>query len=107
MILAAVLFAEGKCDQPPELRYWLDYKQFKVLPRAGGLDDQVYGQLTKMMAVGHAYTIWGIRKYQGRRYRELTTEDWKLIIAIQKYMDELGDDAVEKVNIRYSRDLRR
>jgi len=107
MILAACLAVEGECDSPPDLLYWLDYRQFKVLPRDGGLDDQVYGQLTKMMAVGHAYTIWGIRKYQGRRYRELTTEDWKLIIAIQKYIDGLDDDAIEKVNIRYHRDLRR
>ena len=62
MIRAVVEYVDGNGQPPPELTKVFNWRNWGILPRAGGSDDQRYGELDKMLAAANVHDLWKMHK---------------------------------------------
>ena len=83
MIRAVVEFVNGNGQPPPEfLRKVLNWRNWGIMPRAGGSDDQRYGELEKMLAVANVYDLWKLHKGGGRS--RMTKDQTKMLYSLKQ-----------------------
>ena len=84
MIRATVRYADGNGAPPPELSRLFKWRNWGVLPRAGGTDDQRAGELDRMLVCANSYDVWKLHK-QGK-LKNMTPEQIKML----KELTDLG-----------------
>ncbi len=77
-------YAERLGPPPIPLKLWFDFQQWGVLPRAGGLRDQLYGQLEQMSRCAHFYAIWRIFTKQPERWKELSRAERNILFTVRE-----------------------
>lgn len=82
--MAVAAYADGLGPPPLPLKLWFDFQQWGVLPRAGGLRDQLRGQLERMSRCAHFYTVWNIATTQPERWKEMSKAEWDLVFAVRR-----------------------
>lgn len=87
MIRAVVAFVDGKGQPPPELKKVFDWRNWGVLPRAGGTDDQRYGELDKMLAAANVHDLWKLHK--GGGLSKMTKDQTKMLHSLKKLLKGL------------------
>lgn len=86
-MLEVVAYYEGEMPSPPELEYQFLFERVGVLPNAGGLRDQVVGEIDRMLACRRIYNLWEIYRRDPVRWTSLSSNDWADIVLIQKLRD--------------------
>ena len=62
MIRAVVDYLEGEGQPPPELKRVFHKRNWDLMPRSGGSDNQRYGELEKMLAAANVHDLWKSHK---------------------------------------------
>jgi hypothetical protein len=83
MIRAVVAFVEGDGQPPPELKKVLTWRNWNLMPRAGGSDDQRYGELEKMLAAANVHDVW--KAYKQGNLKSMTPEQTKMLTALKEF----------------------
>jgi hypothetical protein len=86
MIRAVVAFVDRKGQPPPELKRVFDWRNWGALPRAGGSDDQRYGELDKMLAAANVHDLWKMHK--GGNLKRMTKEQIKMLRLLKELLNE-------------------
>ena len=89
MILAAADYAEGKGPPPAELELAFLCRQYRCLPRGGGIYDQLAGELERMHLALNVYeAIKDFRSQEskdiGEWIRTHKNNDWKIVKKIKE-----------------------
>lgn len=95
MILAAADYAEKKGPPPPELKAAFHAQAFRALPRAGGLEDQPAGLLSRMLQAWNTFTaVLTYRRMEAQdpdgreKWKTTNPELWEIIQNVRKLRED-------------------
>ena len=82
MIRAVVEYVEGEGQPPPELKKVFTWRNWNLMPRSGGSDDQRYGELEKMLAAANVHDVWKAHKKGG--LKDMTPKQKKMVTVLKR-----------------------
>ena len=85
MIRAVVEYVDGEGQPPPELSKVFSWRNWGIMPRAGGSEDQRYGELEKMLASANTHDLWKMHK--DGNLKKMTPEQVKMLEGLKRLLN--------------------